>query len=79
MRYAVSIIAILFALLHIAAAAVQFKGKGSAARGSAVLMACGGLLILCAAVTHLVRSGGGDWMDALTAAAGGALACFAGV
>lgn len=79
MRYAVSIIAILFSLLHIAAAVTQFKSKDPAARGSAVWMVSGGVLLLCAAVPHLIRSGGAGWMDALTAGVGGVFVCFAAV
>ena len=77
MRVAVSALAILFALLHIIAAAVQFKSRDSAARGSAVLMLCGGVALVCSAVSHLINSSLWAWMDALSAACGFLLVCFA--
>ena len=78
MRIAVSVLAILFALLHIIAAAVQFKSRDSAARGSAVLMLCGGVLLIVSAVAHLINSSSGNWMDTLSAAVCGFLPiCFA--
>lgn len=76
MRIAVSVLAILFAALHIVAAAVQFKSKDPAARGSAVAMACGGISLICAAVGHLAVEHAAH-TDALCAAAGCLLICFA--
>ena len=53
MGIAVSVLAILFALLHIAAAVTQFRSKDPTARGSAIIMTCGGIAVACAAITHL--------------------------
>ena len=77
MRIAVSILAILFALLHVIAAVAQLKSKDPAARGSAVIMLCGGVALVCSAVSHLINSGLWPWMDALSAACGFLLVCFA--
>lgn len=76
MRIVISVLAILFGLLHIIAAAAQFKSKDPAGRGSAVMMACGGIAVICAAVAHLAGAHPG-WEDALPAASGGLLVCFA--
>ena len=67
MRIAVSVLAILFALLHIIAAVTQFKSKDPAARGSASLMLCGGAALIVSAVAHLVNSSSGAWIDVLSA------------
>lgn len=75
-KIAVSVLAALFGLLHIIAAAVQFRSKDPAARGSATLMVCGGIAMACAAIAHLAGAGPG-WADALSAAPGGLLVCFA--
>ena len=78
MRIAVSVLSILFALLHTAAAVIQFKAKDPTARGSASLMLCGGVALICSAVAHLVYNGAGDWITALSAGVCGFLPiCFA--
>ena len=78
MRIVVSVLAILFGLLHIVAAATQFKSKDPAARGSASLMICGGAALICSAVAHLINSSPGAWVDALSAGVCGFLPiCFA--
>ena len=74
MRIVVSVLAMLFGLLHLAAAITQFKSKYPAARGYAIAMFCGGVCAACEAVAHLVGSGPG-WMDALGVAAGCLLIC----
>ena len=77
MRIAVSVPAILFALLHIIAAVTQFRSRDPAARGSASIMLCGGAALICSAAAHLVGSSG-DWMVALSAGVCGFLPiCFA--
>ena len=78
MRIVVSVLAILFGLLHMIAAAVQFKSRDPAARGSAALMLTGGMLLVGTAIAHLAYGAPGDWMVALGAAACGFLPiCFA--
>jgi len=78
MRIVVSAAVILFGLLHIIAAAAQFQSKDPAARGGAVLMACGGVLLTSSAIAHLVYSGSAGWITALSAAVCGFLPiCFA--
>ena len=78
MRIAVSVLAILFALLHIIAAAAQLKSKDPAARGGASLMLCGGAALICSAVAHLINSSPGAWIDTLAAAVCGFFPiCFA--
>lgn len=78
MPMAVSVFAIVFGLLHIIAAAAQFKSKDPAARGSAALMLTGSVLLIGAAVAHLAYGAPGDWMVALSAAVCGFLPiCFA--
>lgn len=78
MRIAVSVLAVLFALLHIIAAAAQFRSGDPAVRGSAVLMLCGGLMLIVSAVAHVINSSPGAWMDALAAAVCGFFPiCFA--
>ena len=77
MRIAVSVLAILFALLHIIAAAAQFRSKDPAARGSAVLMLCGGVALICSSVAHLINGSLWAWQDPLSAACGFLLICFA--
>ena len=78
MRIAVSVLAILFALLHIIAAAAQFKSKDPAARGLAVAMACGGICAIIAAIFHLYWGTVGsnaNLSDATTLAIGCLLIC----
>ena len=58
MRIAVSVLAILFALLHVIAAVTQLKSKDPAARNSAAIMLCGGVALICSAVAHLIHDGG---------------------
>ena len=80
MRIAVSVLAILFALLHIIAAAVQFKSKDPAARGFAVAMASGGICAIAAVFFHLywgTAGGNANLSDATTLAIGCLLICFA--
>lgn len=77
MYIAVSVLAILFGLLHILAAAVQLKAGDAAARSSSVVMICGGLALLGAAVGQLAGAPG--YWDSLAAAAGGVLICCAAV
>lgn len=78
MRIVVGALAILFGLLHMIAAAAQFKSKEPAARGSAALMLTGGVLLIGAAIAHLAYGAPGDWMVALSAAVCGFLPiCFA--
>ncbi|MBD5118954.1 MAG: hypothetical protein HDT37_07585 [Clostridiales bacterium] len=74
MRIAVSVLAILFGLLHIIAAVTQFKSKDPA-RGFAIVMFCGGICVTFEAVAHLIGSNPG-WMDALACATGCMLICF---
>ena len=74
MRIAVSILAILFALLHIIAAATQFKSKDPAARGFAVAMACGGIGVIMGAIAHII---GGAARDAASLAAACLVICAA--
>ena len=78
MSIATSILAILFALLHIIAAAAQFKSKDPAARGLAVSMASGGICAIIAAMFHLYWGAVGDnanLSDATTLAIGCLLIC----
>lgn len=78
MRIVVSVLAILFGLLHIIAALTQFKSKDPTARGSAAIMVCGGVILISTAIVHLVYEDPGDWMVALSAAVCGFLPiCFA--
>lgn len=78
MRIVISVLAILFGLLHILAAITQLKSKDAAARGAAALMLCGSVLLIGTAIAHLVYGVPGDWMVALSAAACGFLpVCFA--
>ena len=78
MRIAVSVLAVLFALLHIIAAVAQFKSKDPAARGSASLMICGGAALIFSAVAHLVDDGAGSQVTALSAGVCGFFPiCFA--
>lgn len=75
MNIAVSILAILFGVLHIIAAVTQFKSKDPAARGLAIVMFCGGICVTFEAAAHLIGSNPG-WMDALACATGCLLICF---
>ena len=59
MRIAVSVL-VIFALLHIIAAAAQFKSRDPAARGFAAAMACGGGSAIGAAISHLAGGMAGD-------------------
>ena len=78
MRIAVSVLAILFALLHIIAAVTQLRSKDPAARGSAVLMLCGGAALICSAIAHLVYDGAGSQITVLAAGVCGFFPiCFA--
>ena len=78
MRIAVSVLAILFALLHIIAAATQFKSKDPAARGSASLLLCGGAALICSAAAHLIYDGAGSQITVLSAGVCGFFPiCFA--
>lgn len=78
MRIVISVLAILFAALHIVAAAAQFRSKDAAARGSAALMLCGGVALIGTAAGHIAYGGAGDWMIALGAGVCGFLPiCFA--
>ena len=74
MRIVVSILAILFGLLHIAAARTQLKSTDPAARGFSIAMLCGGVCTVCEAVAHLA-GGGLGWVDAIGVAAGCLLIC----
>ena len=67
MRIAVSVLAILFALLHVIAAVTQLRSKDPAARGSAVLMLCGGTALICSAAAHLIYDGAGSQITVLSA------------
>ena len=77
MRIVVSILAILFGLLHFIAGLTQFKSQDPAVRGSTVMMACGGIAVACAAISHLGGAHPMGWVDALSAAPGGLLICAA--
>ena len=78
MRIAVSVLAILFALLHIIAAMAQFRAKDPAARGSASLMLCGGVALICSAIAHLIYDGAGSQITVLSAGVCGFFPiCFA--
>lgn len=74
MRIAVSVLAILFGVLHIIAARTQLKSTDPAARGFAIAMLCGGVCVAFEAFAHLVGNNPG-WLDALSAAAGCLLIC----
>ena len=74
MRIAVSILAILFGLLHIVAAQTQLKSTDSAAKGTAIAMLCGGVCTAAMAVAHLA-GGSTAWMDAPLVAVGYLIIC----
>ena len=74
MRIVVSVLAVLFALLHIIAAATQFKSKDPAARGFAIAMACGGIGVIMGAIAHII---GGAARDAASLAATCLVICAA--
>lgn len=76
MRIAVSILGILFGLLHVVAAQTQLKSTDSAAKGSAIAMLCGGVCTAAMAVAHLA-GGSTAWMDAPLVAVGCLLVCAA--
>ena len=78
MRIAVSVLAILFGLLHMIAAVTQFRSKDPAARGFAVAMASGGICAIIGAIFHLywgAVGGSANWSDATTLAIGCLLIC----
>lgn len=75
MRIVVSILAILFGLLHLVAAATQFN-KHPAARGFAIAMFCGGSCTISMAFAHLFGNNT-NWMNALSVATGCLLICVA--
>ena len=75
MRIAVSVLAILFGLLHIIAARTQLKSSEPAARGFAIAMLCGGVCVAFEAAAHLIGNNPG-WIDALACATGCLLICF---
>ena len=78
MRIAVSVLAILFGLLHMIAAVTQFRSKDPAARGFAVAMASGGICAIAAALFHLywdAVGGNANLSDATTLAIGCLLIC----
>lgn len=80
MRIAVSALAVLFGLLHIIAAAAQFKSGDPAARGLAVTMASGGICAIIAAMFHLywgAVGGNSNLSDASTLAIGCLMICAA--
>lgn len=74
MRVAISILAVLFGVLHIIAACTQFKSEDPAARGFAVAMFCGGVCAAFESAVNLLGTNPG-WMDALSVAAGCLLIC----
>ena len=78
MRIVVSILAVLFGLLHIIAAITQFQSKDPTARGSAIMMALGGMAVIAAAISHLAGVGGAvfGWVAALELLVGCGLVCF---
>ncbi len=76
MRIVISVLAVLFGLLHIIAARTQLKSKDAAARGLSIAMLCGGVCVAFEAFAHLVGSNPG-WMDALACASGCLLICVA--
>ena len=76
MRIIVSVLAILFGLLHLVAAVTQLKFKDPAARGLAAAMACGGIALICAAIVNLMGHLSG-WQDTLGVALGCLLICVA--
>lgn len=76
MRIAVSVLAILFGLLHFIAALSQARSKDPAARGSAVMMLCGGIAVVCAAIAHLPGHHPGA-IDAISIVSGSLLICSA--
>ena len=76
MRIAVSVLAILFGLLHVIAARTQLKSTDAAAKGFAIVMLCGGVCTAAMAVAHLA-GGSTAWTDALFVAVGCLLVCAA--
>ena len=75
-RIVISILAILFGLLHVIAARTQLKSADSAAKGAAIAMLCGGVCTAAMAVAHLA-GGSTAWMDAPFVAVGCLLICTA--
>lgn len=76
MRIAIGVLALLFGGLHFIAGLTQFKSQPPAARGFATAMTCGGIALICAAITHLI-GGLSGWQDAISAATGCLLICAA--
>ena len=76
MRIAIGVLALLFGGLHFIAGLTQFKSQAPAARGFATAMTCGGIALICAAITHLI-GGLSGWQDAISAATGCLLICAA--
>lgn len=77
MRIVISVFAILFGLLHIAAACFAFsRGKDGPPKAYTIMMLCGGVAVAFAAVAHLTGVNPG-WMDGMATAVGCMLACFA--
>ena len=74
MRIVISVLAILFGVLHVIAARTQLRSGDTAARGLSIAMVCGGVCVAVEAAAHLVGSNPG-WMDALTCASGCLLIC----
>lgn len=75
MRTVVSVLALLFGLLHMIAGATQFSSEDPAARGFGITMVSGGLCVILAAVFHLTL--GVNASDASTAGIGCLLICAA--
>lgn len=74
MGIVIGVFALLFGGLHLIAGLSQFKSKDPAARGFAVAMACGGIVVFCGGVAHLA-GGLHGWQDAISAATGCLLIC----
>ena len=74
MRIVVSVLAILFGLLHLAAAATRFKAEDPAVRASAIIMACGCVSVFASSITHLIGAG---WITCLELLVGCTLVCAA--
>ena len=74
MPIVICVLAILFGLLHVIAAATRLTSRDAAVRGLSVAMLCGGVCVAAIAVAHLAGSNPG-WMDALGVATGCLLIC----
>ena len=77
MRIVVSILAILFGLLHIIAAITQLQSKDSSAKGIGALMACGSVELISVACVHMSSEGRASWLTAACAIIGFAIICYA--